>query len=80
MIEAIDWTRPCVLHARSDVGSEMFFDFETLGEGPLSDMVAKVVAMSAAERARVIVDVVGQGNLTVAQVLALAERPDFPGA
>lgn len=58
----------------------MFFDFETLGEGPLSDMVAKVVAMSAAERARVIVDVVGQGNLTVAQVLALAERPDFPGA
>jgi hypothetical protein len=80
MIDNVDWTRRCVLHARSDVGSEMYFDFETLGEGSLSEMVSKVAAMSPHDRSRVIVDVVGQGNLTVAEVLALAERPDFPAA
>lgn len=80
MTDDIDWTRPCILQARSDSGSEMFFDFEKLDEGPLSAMVGKVVGMSAADRARVIVDVPGKGNLTVGEVLALAQRPDFPAA
>jgi hypothetical protein len=78
MSDDIDWTRPCILHARSDGGSEMYVDFDTLADGPLSAMISRVVAMSAAERARVIVDVPGRGNLTVGEVLALAERPDFP--
>jgi len=74
----IDWARPCILHARSDGGSEMYVDFETLDQGPLSAMVGRVVAMSPTERARVIVDVPGKGNLTVGEVLALSERDDFP--
>lgn len=58
----------------------MFFDFDTLDQGPLSAMVGRVVAMSPDERSRVIVDVPGQGNLTVGEVLALSARPDFPAA
>lgn len=58
----------------------MFFDFDTLAEGSLAEMVARVAAMDVAERARVIIDVPGQGNLTVGEVLALSERADFPGA
>lgn len=56
----------------------MYVDFETLDQGPLSAMVGRVVAMSPTERARVIVDVPGKGNLTVGEVLALSERDDFP--
>lgn len=77
MNDPIDWTRPCVLHARSDHGSEMYFDFDKLAEGTLAEMVARVVAMDSGERARVIVDVPGHGNLTVGEVLALSQRPDF---
>ncbi|MDO6413095.1 hypothetical protein Q4F19_01750 [Sphingomonas sp. BIUV-7] len=75
-----DWGRRAVLHARSDAGSEMAFDFDTLADGTLGEMVGKVAAMSSDERARVIIDVPGQGYLTVGEVLALAERPDFPAA
>jgi hypothetical protein len=78
MSDMIEWGRPCILHARSDGGSEMYVDFETLDQGPLSAMVGRVVAMSPTERARVIVDVPGRGNLTVGEVLALSERGDFP--
>jgi hypothetical protein len=80
MSDAIDWTRPCILHARSDTGSEMYFDFEKIDEGPLSTMIGKVAAMTPEDRSRVIVDVTGQGNLTVGEVMALAARPDFPAA
>ncbi|PZU08541.1 hypothetical protein [Sphingomonas sp.] len=78
MSDEFDWARPCILHSRSDTGSEMYFDFEKLDEGPLSAMIARVVSMTPADRSRVIVDVPGKGNLTVGEVLALAERPDFP--
>jgi len=78
MSDAIDWDRRAVLHARTDEGSEMAFDFDTLAEGTLAEMVGKVAAMIPSERARVIVEVPGQGNLTVGEVLELAMRMDFP--
>lgn len=76
----VDWSSKAVVHSRSDTGSEMYFDFARLDEGPLAAMVHKVAAMPAEERARVIMDVAGRGNLDVGQIMALAQRPDLPPA
>ena len=76
----IDWGAHVVVHCRSDGGSELDFNFDKLDEGPLSAMVRRVAAMSGAERARIIFDVSGRGNLDIGQVMALAARPDLPAA
>ncbi len=80
MSDDIDWNRPAVLHERSDDGSEMYFDFEKIDEGTLGAMVARVAAMEPLDRSRVILDVLGQGNLSVAEIMALAARADLPAA
>jgi len=74
----IDWTTHVVVHCRADGGSELDFNFDTLDQGPLAAMVRRVAAMSSADRARIIFDVSGQGNLDIGQVMALAARPDLP--
>jgi len=74
----VDWNAHAVVHCRTDGGSELDFNFEELAQGPLSDMVRLVAEMSGGERARVILDVGGRGNLDIGQVMALAARPDLP--
>jgi hypothetical protein len=76
----VNWDAVAVVHSRSDGGSELDFNFDKLAEGPLSDMVKLVAAMPSAERARVIFDISGRGNLDIGQVMALAARSDLPGA
>ena len=76
----VDWGARVVVHGRADGGSELDFNFDTLAEGTLSDMVHRVAAMSSAERSRIIFDVSGKGNLDIGQVMALAARPDLPAA
>jgi hypothetical protein len=76
----VNWDAHAVVHGRADSGSELDFNFDTLAEGPLSEMVRVVAEMPSAERARVIFDVAGRGNLDIGQVMALAARPDLPGA
>ena len=68
----IDWTANAVVHCRSDDGSDMYINFDKLREGPLDEMVRSVVVLSPAERARIIMDVRGRGNLDVGQIMALA--------
>jgi hypothetical protein len=77
-MEAIDWNAPAALHQRDDSGSDMHYSFKTLGKGPLGDLVRRVAAMSAAERARVVIDVEGGKSLNVGEILALAAREDLP--
>jgi len=76
----VDWNAHAVVHSRTDGGSELDFNFDELAQGPLSDMVRLVAGLSSAERARVIFDVRGRGNLDVGQVMALAARPDLPAS
>jgi hypothetical protein len=76
----VNWDAHAVVHSRSDGGSELDFNFDEVAKGPLSEMVRLVAAMPSADRARVIFDVSGRGNLDIGQVMALAARPDLPAA
>jgi hypothetical protein len=80
MTDCIDWTATAKMLARDDSGSDRDFDFRTLATGPLSDLVAKVVAMPPLERARILIDRGPAGTITVGEIMALAQRDDFPGA
>lgn len=73
------WAAPAKLIERDDAGSERSFDFHERGTGPLGGLVAKVVAMSASERARMLIDAGPIGTFNVAQIIELAGRSDFPG-
>lgn len=75
---AVDWQAKATLQQRDDAGSDMFVQFDTLGEGTLAEMVARVMAMSPQDRARIVLDVSGRGMLDVGQVTELSRRSDFP--
>ncbi len=75
---AVDWQAKTTLQQRDDAGSDMFVQFDTIGEGNLAEMVARVMAMSPHDRARVVLDVAGRGMLDVGQVTELSRRADFP--
>lgn len=79
-MSAVDWNARATLQQREDSGSDMFYGFETIGEGRLADMVVKAMAMDPHDRARIVLDVAGVGTLTVGQVAELSRREDFPGA
>jgi hypothetical protein len=73
-----DWTAPAKLIERIDDGSEMAFEFEERGRGTLAELVTKVCGMSAAERARVVIDGGAQGTFNVGQILAMRGEDGFP--
>jgi hypothetical protein len=77
-MDAIDWNADATLHERDDGGSELHYNFRTLRTGPLAALVREVAGMAAAERARMVIDVAGSTTLNVAEILALASRPDCP--
>jgi hypothetical protein len=79
MMESIDWSREAKLLERDDSGSDWDVDFKLVAAAPLSVLVAKVVAMAPANRARVIIDRGIDGTIAYADIIALAARADFPG-
>jgi hypothetical protein len=74
----VDWSAKAVVHSRSDGGSDMDVNFDRLREGPLDEMVRSVAILPAAERARIIMDVEGRGNLDIGQIMTLAAQLDAP--
>lgn len=74
----IDWTSAARLHERDDSGSDMYFDFRTLKEGTLAELVAYVSALDGDARARLVIDSAQTGSIGIADILALAEHIDFP--
>ena len=79
MTDAIDWTATATMLERDDSGSDRDIDFRTVATGPLADLVAKVVAMLPAERARIIIDRGSHGTIAFNDIMALSARTDFPG-
>ena len=75
---SIDWNGRASIQERSDEGSDMFFEFREVGQGTLAEMVRRVVAMPAQERARVVIDAGATGTMNVHDIVALSQRPDFP--
>lgn len=73
-MDAIDWNADATLHVRDDDGSEMQYNFTKLGQGPLRDLVSRVAAMSADERARLVINVAGGKSLNVQEIIALAKQ------
>ena len=56
----------------------MHYNFEVLANGTLCELVRRVAAMPAAERARVVIDVTGGKSLNVSEILDLAAQEDLP--
>ena len=75
---SIDWNAAVKIIERDDSGSELYFEFRLVASGPLSAMVAHIMALSLAERARLIIDGGALGAFTVGEVMALSARADFP--
>lgn len=76
---AVDWQAQATLLQRDDSGSDRDIDFRTVAKASLAQLVGKVVAMTPAERARVVIDRGPDGTIAFADIMALAARDDFPG-
>jgi hypothetical protein len=74
----IDWNAPAKLIERDDAGSEMFYEFKHVNDGPLSALVAQVAALDAMTSARMVIDAGAIGMFAVGQILELSQRADFP--
>lgn len=75
----VDWSAQAKLLERQDGGSDLYYEFTQLRGAPLSELVADVAAMPAADRARMVIDAGPGGTLNVGDILALAARDDYPG-
>lgn len=80
MTDTIDWQAPATMLERDDSGSDRDIDFRTIASGPLATLVAQVLAMQPAERARIVIDRGIAGTIAFNDIMALAARNDFPGA
>ncbi len=70
----LDWDAEATLHERDDGGSELQYNFAVLKKGPLRELVAAVVGMDGAQRARVVIEVAGGKSLNLGEILELAVR------
>ena len=77
-MNAPDWNAPAKLIERDDSGSEMSYDFHERATGTLAALAAQVAAMTAHERARMVIDAGVLGTINVGQIVELAGRDDFP--
>ncbi len=80
MTEQVDWNATATMLERDDSGSDLDMHFKTVAKAPLGELVAKVVAMTPADRARILIDRGPAGTIAIAEIMALATRDDFPGA
>lgn len=69
-----DWDAQATLHERDDGGSELQYNFAVLAKGSLRAMVAHVVAMEPAQRARVVIEVAGGKSMGLGDILELAAK------
>lgn len=75
---SIDWNSEAKLLERQDGGSELYVEFRELATASLVELVAKVVEMDPAVRARMVIDAGSAGMFNQTEILKLAGRADFP--
>ncbi|WP_017665589.1 hypothetical protein [Porphyrobacter sp. AAP82] len=73
-MSAYDWNAGASLRERDDSGSELQYNFALLAEGTLREMVARVLAMDTAQRARVLIEVEGGKSLNLGEILELSAK------
>lgn len=70
----LDWEAAATLRERDDGGSDLQYNFSVLKTGSLREMVAHVVAMDAAQRSRLVIEVAGGRSLNVSEILELSAK------
>lgn len=74
----INWDDHASLHRRGD-GEGLLSGFKLLRQGTLAELVTFVCRMPEADRANYVILKSGDRRLEIAEIAALAKRPDFPG-
>lgn len=73
----IDWDARASIHRRDD-GGGLFDAMKELNHGSLAEMVALICAMPESQRTRYVIQKAGDRRLGPGEIVALAERADFP--
>ena len=74
----IDWDDRASIH-RKDDGGGVLDGMKALHRGTLAEMVALVRNMPESERGDYVIEKAGDHRLDTSEIMALAEREDFPG-
>ncbi|QZP06939.1 hypothetical protein [Caenibius sp. WL] len=75
----VEWEDHSELH-RKDDGGGVFSGLKTIRSGTLAELVAFVARLPEDERANYEIAKSGDHRLSLGEIMALASRPDFPGA
>jgi len=76
--ERIEWEDRASIH-RKDDGDGLLDAMKGLHRGTLAEMVAMIRYMPAEERGDFVIEKAGDHQLGIDEIMALAERDDFPG-
>jgi len=76
--ETIEWDDRASIH-RKDDGGGLFDAMKALHRGTLAEMVAMIRSMPEEERGDYVIEKAGDRKLDPAEIMALAERDDYPG-
>ena len=75
--DGIAWDDHATIHEKGD-GQGLFDALKSLHSGSLAQMVARVSRMPEDERGKYVIQKAGDHQLDTAEIMALAEREDFP--
>ena len=74
----IEWGDHATIHLRGD-GQGVLDGLKAVHRGTLAEMVGMVSRMPEGERERYVIQKAGDHRLGIGEIMALAEREDFPG-
>ena len=75
----VEWEDHSELH-RKDDGGGVFSGFKTIRSGSLADLVGYVASLPEHERGNYEIVKSGDHRLSLAEIMGLASRRDFPGS
>ena len=76
-LQTVQWDDRASLHLAGD-GGGVLDGGKGLGSGTLADMIARVMTYPSDERGKYVIEKAGDHRLTLAEIEALAARPDYP--
>ncbi|MXP42429.1 hypothetical protein GRI75_12335 [Altererythrobacter soli] len=74
----VHWDDRAAIHRRGD-GQGLLDGMKALNRGTLAEMVQMIADMPESDRGDYVIQKAGDHKLETAEIMALAEREDFPG-
>lgn len=74
----VNWDDRAAIHRRDD-GQGLLDGMKALNRGTLAEMVQMIADMPESERGDYVIQKAGDHKLETAEIMALADREDFPG-